>query len=1226
MKEAGIFFVLCLAGIWLPARGAELTNDADTLFLAHLNGDFTSVQGGHAAYTQGCSFVDGVVSQAVRVSEGGRLAYPATNLLSGSAGTIEMWLRVPDLGGSDKTFTPVMSSNNHLHIARDPAGYLHINLPREDAAYDYTGFYVLGWHAGTWHHLAVTWDSTSSNIYGYADGELQCSADNFIAFPNLTNTLIFGNMFNDTNTHPRLDMDEIRISDRARDAREIARDYYITSPYKRPVDPWDVAHAPDGSFYVSDCFLDAILVYHPDGSYSDMFGVPGSGNGELSSPRGLDFDSAGKVYIADASNRRVAVFSDAGTFVTNLGAGGTGPGLFQFPVGIAIDSNDCIYVADTENNYVQRFLPDYALDTNFGAGGILGNTNGLVRTNHTGFSAPRDIAVLSASNRLYVADRLNNRVEIYSLEGVYQDSVYPIYHPHDIAAASNSDLYITGGAAGPRTTAGSVRHVPAGAAMATNWYCGGWHDDLHTTRGITLAGNSELVFINIAGAPYMQLLDEMESSRLCRVPYDFDPTIRDVVLTNVTPSSASLRWHTRAACTTILEYGQAGMFTRRVQGTGLTCDHAMTITNIASLTSYVARIIFPDSFTGRERESQQIQWLTEPSILNAMAVLHLNAMGMIYTNGLTTQEVHAARAHYDTLEDFFWRATWCRVWLDFTIEEIGRVYTTNDFESSGLFKSISAQNDLAAQGYSAADDIDMVIIQYGGLTNVPLANLGSYRYLFGKYAGFASLVNRVPWVCVHETHHALQGIFQVNGLDLYPGNYGLHFIDAPAGGPYDANREICRLFTPAELLSAGKKREDGSIMLYTDMDGDRLVDTGAGLPITEETFLSSAALADTDGDGLNDLEEAVAGLFNSTGPQQVDTDADARRCGRDGPDTDPLYPAARFAPRGTVTLDGVCGTNEPWQTALTGFNLVNVDETNGPALSIQCAWDTVNIYWAFSCSADTLELRMDGNADGWMHGWDNALIEVGSSGVTRATINVGDPEVLAAVDGSGNYSELYEDWAQYTNDLGLTPDLVPADVGFASGTINSNTWYAEIAVPFSNMRVTPSEQHALKWCIMQGAVQSATFNRDNLFEIHRFATLLLGPENDPSTDRDSDGMPDFYEWENFGLNPDVNDAMEDLDGDTVANRDEYRSDTWASDAKSLLSITNTVLLPDGLAIFWQGGSAVTQYLERAGTLPCASTNWQAVFTGAPPTPLQAVWTNITGGSNTLFYRIRAEGR
>jgi len=51
-----------------------------------------------------------------------------------------------------------------------------------------------------------------------------------------------------------------------------------------------------------------------------------------------------------------------------------------------------------------------------------------------------------------------------------------------------------------------------------------------------------------------------------------------------------------------------------------------------------------------------------------------------------------------------------------------------------------------------------------------------------------------------------------------------------------------------------------------------------------------------------------------------------------------------------------------------------------------------------------------------------------------------------------------------------------------------------------------------------------------------------GIGNNADPDDDNDGMPD--EWEElYGLNPLVNDALDDLDGDTVSNLDEYEEGT-----------------------------------------------------------------------------------
>ncbi|MBW2579104.1 MAG: hypothetical protein JRE38_13730 [Deltaproteobacteria bacterium] len=75
---------------------------------------------------------------------------------------------------------------------------------------------------------------------------------------------------------------------------------------------------------------------------------------------------------------------------------------------------------------------------------------------------------------------------------------------------------------------------------------------------------------------------------------------------------------------------------------------------------------------------------------------------------------------------------------------------------------------------------------------------------------------------------------------------------------------------------------------FKDRDGDGLPDYspyGDELRITEETLGSSTSEADTDGDGLSDLEEAIAGLRGGTDPNNPDTDGDGLL---DGSDPSPL--------------------------------------------------------------------------------------------------------------------------------------------------------------------------------------------------------------------------------------------------------------------------------------------------------------------------------------------------
>ena len=79
----------------------------------------------------------------------------------------------------------------------------------------------------------------------------------------------------------------------------------------------------------------------------------------------------GDIFVADGEgpNTRVAKFSGKGAFIKWWGGKGTGPGQFNMPHSIAMDAKGRVYVADRSNNRIQifdedgRFLNQW---TNFG--------------------------------------------------------------------------------------------------------------------------------------------------------------------------------------------------------------------------------------------------------------------------------------------------------------------------------------------------------------------------------------------------------------------------------------------------------------------------------------------------------------------------------------------------------------------------------------------------------------------------------------------------------------------------------------------------------------------------------------------------------------------------------------------------------------------------------------------------------------------------------------------
>lgn len=80
--------------------------------------------------------------------------------------------------------------------------------------------------------------------------------------------------------------------------------------------PTDVAVAGDGSFYVSDGYINSRVVkFSAEGKYLFEWGKKGEAPGEFNIPHSITLDGKGHVYVADRQNNRVQVFDSTGKFL-----------------------------------------------------------------------------------------------------------------------------------------------------------------------------------------------------------------------------------------------------------------------------------------------------------------------------------------------------------------------------------------------------------------------------------------------------------------------------------------------------------------------------------------------------------------------------------------------------------------------------------------------------------------------------------------------------------------------------------------------------------------------------------------------------------------------------------------------------------------------------------------------------------------------------------------------
>jgi DNA-binding beta-propeller fold protein YncE len=252
--------------------------------------------------------------------------------------------------------------------------------------------------------------------------------------------------------------------------------------------PVAVAIGDDGSLYVADNELNAIVVFDPGERFvkaighdrfkpagvavhgnrlyaSDMgsqlvecfdidtgqrigvIGSVGDEDGQFRLPLGVATDSKGDVYVVDMMRCKVQKFSPEGKFLMSIGAQGDYVGAFVRPKHIAVDSEGIIYVVDAGFQNVQMFDAKGKTLMFFGAmGNHPGSMNlpagiavadddlevldGLV---HPGFKARRTVVVTNQFGP--------NRVALYAMGGLREG--------HTVAELSKSAASMVSGVSVP---------------------------------------------------------------------------------------------------------------------------------------------------------------------------------------------------------------------------------------------------------------------------------------------------------------------------------------------------------------------------------------------------------------------------------------------------------------------------------------------------------------------------------------------------------------------------------------------------------------------------------------------------------------------------------------------------------------------------------------------------------------------------------------------------------
>jgi peptidylamidoglycolate lyase len=161
--------------------------------------------------------------------------------------------------------------------------------------------------------------------------------------------------------------------------------------------PTDIAFLPDGTFYVSDGYVNTRVVkFDKNGKFLMAWGSKGTGPGEFNLVHCVAIDANRRVYVIDRDNHRVQIFDETGKFLDewrNL----------RSPTHIEISQDQFAWVSDSANNRMLKY--DLA--------GKLLTYWGIAGQDAAGLDDPHQFSIDSEGN-LYIADAYNYQVKKFT--------------------------------------------------------------------------------------------------------------------------------------------------------------------------------------------------------------------------------------------------------------------------------------------------------------------------------------------------------------------------------------------------------------------------------------------------------------------------------------------------------------------------------------------------------------------------------------------------------------------------------------------------------------------------------------------------------------------------------------------------------------------------------------------------------------------------------------------
>ena len=182
---------------------------------------------------------------------------------------------------------------------------------------------------------------------------------------------------------------------------------------------------PDDSVYLADRDAHQVLKCTTEGEALMALGTryQAALQAPFNHPSDIAVAPNGDIYVSDGyGNSSVHRFTSGGRHLASFGDPGSGPGQFRVPHSIRVANDGRLYVCDRENSRVQVFSQD-----------------GVFLDQWTDFKYPMGIHIDAAQN-VYVTDQVP-RLSIYNLDGKLLARGRTFEFGHNVYSDSRGDIY-----------------------------------------------------------------------------------------------------------------------------------------------------------------------------------------------------------------------------------------------------------------------------------------------------------------------------------------------------------------------------------------------------------------------------------------------------------------------------------------------------------------------------------------------------------------------------------------------------------------------------------------------------------------------------------------------------------------------------------------------------------------------------------------------------------------